>query len=159
MIDAPVLAPPSLQPNRTFDGERLGGGGTAVPTEVPRAINDAEQTSLSRRSEAQDNASLRVSPNDAELAAQARFLVARNDQTPLPTPAVLNADDFGIDASQTTSAQAAPPAGASALSQRVGGDDQELITSTQFAELREQLESLLSEGPSGFTLRSVDEFI
>lgn len=164
MVDAPVFVAPTLPPNRVFDGERLGGGGAAAPTELPRAISDTEQTSATRRAEPESNAGQRSSPNDAEIAAQARLLVARDAATEstsasgsgVVSPAGGFAATVSSDASPVTAgATASGPAVAPAADD---GDDIQ-ITSAQFAQLRDQLEIQLSEGPSGLTLRSVDEFI
>jgi hypothetical protein len=164
MVDAPVFVAPSLPLNRPFDGERLGGGGTAAPTELPRAISDTEQTSATRRAESESNTDQRSSPNDAEIAAQARLLVARDAATSsTPIPVV----DAGIGSGGGFAATVSPEAlsgtggapSGQATSATVDDGDDGAITAAQFAQLRDQLEIQLSEGPSGMTLRSVDEFI
>ena len=135
IIDTPVVVPTHAPPNRLPVGDRPGGGRTAMVTELPRALYDAEHASAGRRSEAEGQVERRPGRDDAELSARVRLDVAREQ-------ARGNAGDGG-----------------QARGRREGrsGDAGDFISAAEIRQFRERLEARLAGGdPGAITLRSID---
>jgi hypothetical protein len=135
IIDTPVVVPTHAPPNRLPVGDRPGGGGTAMVTELPRALYDPEHTSAGRRSEAEGQAERRPGRDDAELSARVRLDVAREQ-------ARENVGDRG-----------------QARDRRDGrpGEAGDFISAAEIRQFRERLEARLAgSDPGAITLRSID---
>jgi hypothetical protein len=138
IIDTPVAAPPGAPIHRPPATDRLGGGGTAAPTESPRPLNDPEEGNASRRNEERADAEHRPGRHDVELAARARLDAVRGH----------NADD--------DRAQSAPSRDAEAADDPDGG----FLSRQEIQRLRDRLEARLAgQAPVSATLRSIDETI
>jgi hypothetical protein len=130
IIDTPVVVPTHAPLNRLPVGARPGGGRTAMVTELPRALYDAEHAHAGRRSEAEDRVERRrPARDDAELSARVRLDVARE--------------------------QAREKADAGAQARR--REDGDFISAAEILQFRDRLEARLAgSDPGTITLRSID---
>jgi len=133
IIDAPVVIAPNAPLNRPIATARPGGGGTAVVTESPRALRDAEQLETGRRGEARLGLEDRPGRSDAEFATRVRLDIARQG-------AVGQTPDRALGESDRSSA-----------------DSDRFLSAADIRQMRNRLESRLALDGAGATLRRLDE--